>query len=71
MRSVPTNQDQTMVVSSSDSYFDDCPVCRAMKEAEEKGKNLNIVELAEAFGKAKKQGSIVGGLVFNKNDSIN
>lgn len=71
MKSVSTNQDQTVVVSSSDSYFDDCPVCKAMKEAEEKGKNLNMVEIAEAFGKAKKQGSIVGGSVFNKDDSVN
>lgn len=70
MKSVSTNQDQTVVVSSSDSYYDDCPVCRAMKEAEKKGKNLNMVEIAEAFGKAKKQGGVVGGPIL-KNDTIN
>lgn len=71
MKSVSTNQDQTVVVSSSDSYYDNCPVCRAMKEAEEKGKNLNMVEIAEAFGKAKKQGAIVGGSPFSKDNNIN
>ena len=71
MKSVSTNQDQTVVVSSSDSYYDDCPVCRAMKEAEEKGKELNMVEIAEAFGKAKKQGGVVGGSTFNKDDTVN
>lgn len=61
---------KTIKFQDSKFFFDDCPICKAMKEAEEKGKDLTMVELAEAFGKAKKQGAIVGGSIFNKDDSI-
>lgn len=71
MKKQKIKQSEQILVNSEDSYFDDCPVCRAMKEAEEKGKNLNMVEIAEAFGKAKKQGAVVGGSTFNKDDTIN
>lgn len=50
---------QTFVVSSSNSYYDDCPICRAMKKAEEEGRSLSEAELKEAFAKAngkQKQG---------------
>jgi len=37
-------------------YFDDCEICKAMKKAEEQGKNLNEHELRRAFKRqAKKQ----------------
>lgn len=52
-------------------FFDDCPICQAMKEAEKKSKDLSLPELAEAFGKAKKQGAVVGGSIFDKEESIN
>lgn len=41
-------------------FFDDCPVCQAMKKAEVEGKELNIFELKEAFEEAKKNDAIVG-----------
>lgn len=37
------------VVSSSDELYDDCPICQAMKKAEEEGRNLNMEELTEVF----------------------
>lgn len=40
--------------------YDDCPICQAMKEAEEKGVDLTESELLEAFEKAKEKGGIVG-----------
>lgn len=47
MKAVKSSAD--VVVSSSDQYYDDCPICRAMREAEESGKNLDPVELAKAL----------------------
>lgn len=41
--------------------FDDCPICQAMKRAEEKGEALTEAELKEAFKKAKNNGAVVGG----------
>lgn len=43
------------LVSSSDEYFDDCPVCRLMKKAEAEGRSPTAEELAEAFEKANTQ----------------
>ena len=48
-------------------YFDDCPICKAQKLADEKGKNLTIQELMEAFKKAKERGGMVGGLIEEEN----
>lgn len=46
-----------VLVASSDSYYDDCPICQAMKKAEEKGRSLSEKEVKEAFAKANgKQG---------------
>lgn len=40
---------------------DDCPICQAMKKAEEEGKELSLEELKEAFQEAKKvKAAIVG-----------
>ena len=48
---------QTVLVSSSETFYDDCPICQAMKKAEEEGRNLSEKELMEAFAKANgKQG---------------
>lgn len=48
---------QTILVSSSNTYYDDCPICQAMKKAEEEGRSLSEKEVKEAFAKAnKKQG---------------
>lgn len=46
---------KTFLVSSSNEYFDDCPVCRAMKKAVEEGRELSRDELEEAFVKANTQ----------------
>jgi len=40
---------QTMVVSSANEYFDDCPICQAMKKAEEEGRELTEKELLKLF----------------------
>ncbi|MBU2037315.1 hypothetical protein KJ866_03925 [Patescibacteria group bacterium] len=45
-------------------FFDDCPICQAMKE----GKAGTSEELKEAFQKAKEKGAIVGGEMFEKRD---
>jgi len=51
-----SNKDgQTFVVSSSNSFYDDCPICQAMKKAEEEGRSLSEEELKEAFAKANKK----------------
>ena len=42
-------------------FFDDCPVCQAEKRAQAAGRNATMMELKEAFRKAKDQGAIVGG----------
>lgn len=58
--------DDKIVFSSGDQFYDDCPICRAMKKAEEEGKNLDPVELAKAFNEANKMGGMVGGDSENK-----
>lgn len=47
--------------SDSEFLFDDCPICQAMKAAQNRGKDLSEQELIQAFKKAKNQGAIVGG----------
>ncbi|MBU2037120.1 hypothetical protein KJ866_02910 [Patescibacteria group bacterium] len=49
-----------------DFFFDDCPICRAMKAAEKEGRNLNEAELKEAFGRAKNKDAMVGGEWFEE-----
>jgi len=41
--------------------FDDCAICRAMKAAEEQGRNLSESELLAAFEAQKKNGIGVFG----------
>ena len=45
-----------------DFEFDDCPICQAMK----KGEASTMKELKEAFEKAKEQGAVVGGKMFEE-----
>lgn len=48
---------EKVLISSSNSFYDDCPICQAMKKAEEEGRSLSEEELKEAFAKANgKQG---------------
>ena len=46
-----------MVVSSANEYFDDCPICQAMKKAEEEGRELSEEELLKLFEEANKKNS--------------
>jgi glutaredoxin len=44
--------------SKTGFYFDDCPICQAMKKAEDAGKNLSLLELKKAFARVdRKTGS--------------
>ncbi len=54
-KNLPPPVSKTVLVSSSDEYFDNCPVCRAMKKAEKEGRELSADELEEAFTKANTQ----------------
>ena len=54
------------VSGQDDLFFDDCPICQAMKAAQERGRELSLDELKEVFQKAKDQGGVVGGEWFDK-----
>lgn len=51
-----------------DDFFDDCPVCQAMKFAQEKGREPTPLELKEALLKAKEKGAIVGGSLLEEKE---
>lgn len=53
---------------NDEDFFDDCPVCQAMKFAKERGRWPTMSELLKAMEKAKKQGAVVGGKWFEKSD---
>jgi len=53
---------KNMSHKKEDFEFDDCPICQAMKE----GKAGTMKELKEAFEKAKEQGAVVGGTIFEE-----
>lgn len=44
-----------VLISSSETFYDNCPICQAMKKAEEEGRELSEKELMEAFAKANKE----------------
>jgi hypothetical protein len=50
--------------SGEEDFFDDCPICQAMKRAKEQGRELSEKEMKEAIKKAKDAGGIVGGEWF-------
>lgn len=54
------SEGKEILVSSSDTFYDDCPICQAMKKAEEEGRELSESELLEAFEKSKEKGAVVG-----------
>ena len=43
------------LISNSDGFFDDCPVCLALKEASKEGRELSQEELEVAFAEANEQ----------------
>lgn len=47
--------------TNQEEFFDDCPICQAIKEGK-----TSIADLEEAFEKAKAQGAIVDGPLFDK-----
>ena len=49
-----------------EEFFDDCPICWAMKSVKEQGREPTEEELKETFKKAKEQGVIVGGEWFEE-----
>ena len=53
-----------------EEFFDDCPVCQAMKAAQGQGKEPTLEELKEAFKKAKEGGAMVGGEWFNNDKNL-
>lgn len=52
-------------------YDNDCAMCQEMKKADEENRDLTESELKKAFAKAKKEGTIVGGVEEDKSKSIN
>lgn len=50
----------------NEEFFDDCPICQAMKAAKEQERELTQEELKEAFKKAKEGGAVVGGKWFEQ-----
>lgn len=55
-----------MESKNNDMFFDDCLICRAMKAAQDQGRELSMEELKAAFQKAKDEGGVVGGEWFEK-----
>ena len=47
-------------------YFDDCPICQAIKKADEEGRVMSLAELKALFKTAKEQGMAVGGEWFDQ-----
>ena len=50
----------------TEEFFDDCPICQAMKAAKEEDREITLAELKVAFKKAKDKGAAVGGEWFEK-----
>jgi len=51
-----------------EDFFDDCPICQAMKLAQKKGRQPSSAELKKAFLKAKEKGAIVGGSLLEEKE---
>jgi len=49
-----------------EEFFDDCPICQAMKAAKEDNREISLSELKAAFQKAKDNGAVVGGEWFEE-----
>jgi hypothetical protein len=47
-------KDKNKNSNNSEFYFDDCPICQAMKNAEERGEDIGESELKKAFAVANK-----------------
>lgn len=60
----------TYLVSSSNEYYDDCPICRLMKKAEEEGQSPTTEEIIKASKEAEAQGAVVGGSILQKPNKV-
>lgn len=49
------SEGKKVLISSSETFYDDCPICQAMKKAEEEGRSLSEAEAKEAFAKANRK----------------
>lgn len=45
-------KEQAYLVTGGEPEYDDCPICQAMKKAEEEGRTLGMTELTEVFDMA-------------------
>ena len=54
---------------SDEDYFDDCPICQALKNAKNLNRELTATELKEAFQQARDTGAIVGGDWFEEKNN--
>ena len=45
--------------NKDDFLFDDCPICQAMKKAQEQGRKLKAAEFKDFFEKAKDSNAVV------------
>ena len=53
-------------LTSDQDYFDDCPICQALKKAEDEKRIPTAKEYEEATREAEKQGAVVGGKIFDE-----
>lgn len=59
-------KDESTEKFTEEDFYDDCPICQAMKEAEKEKRELSSGELKKAFTQAKEKGGIVGGEWFDE-----
>jgi len=59
---------QKVKFAEAEFFYDDCEICRAMKEAEKSGRDLTEDELIASFRKAREKGAVVGGGIFDKEE---
>jgi hypothetical protein len=49
-----TKKSKSSKEPANEFLFDDCPICQAMKKAQERGFDLSYEELQQAFSEANK-----------------
>ena len=59
------NYNKIMKMQDED-FYDDCPICQALKKAKEEGREITTEEYIKASEKAKEQGAITGGPLLQK-----
>lgn len=66
-------KEQSKKIRSQDTdfYFDDCAICRSLKEAENRGRDLTATELKQTFKEAENRGAVVGGPLLEDHNEEN